>query len=56
MTLFLTISVTVICLFSLGEVDVFTDVEQIRDSKKPYIREFAEMTMGELFENDRSEC
>ncbi|MEA2114786.1 MAG: ATP-binding cassette domain-containing protein [Thermodesulfobacteriota bacterium] len=38
-----------IILLNRGEVDVFTSVEQIRDSKKPYIREFAEMTMGELF-------
>jgi phospholipid/cholesterol/gamma-HCH transport system ATP-binding protein len=46
-----------IVLLNRGEVDVFTSVEQIRDSKKPYIREFAEMTMGELFEGDnRSEC
>ena len=39
-----------IILLNRGEVDVFTSVEQIRDSEKPYIREFAEMTMGELFE------
>jgi phospholipid/cholesterol/gamma-HCH transport system ATP-binding protein len=45
-----------IILLNRGEVDVFTSVEQIRDSKKPYIREFAEMTMGELFEDDGSEC
>ncbi len=45
-----------IILLNRGEVDVFTDVEQIRDSKKPYIREFAEMTMGELFESARSGC
>ena len=45
-----------IVLLNRGEVDVFTSVEQIRDSKKPYIREFAEMTMGELFKSDRSEC
>jgi len=40
-----------IILLNKGEVDVFTSIEQIRDSKKPYIREFAEMTMGELFED-----
>ena len=44
-----------IVLLNRGEVDVFTDVEQIRDSTKPYIREFAKKTMGELFEVDRSE-
>jgi phospholipid/cholesterol/gamma-HCH transport system ATP-binding protein len=38
-----------IILLNRGEVDVFSTVAQIRDSKKPYIREFAEMTMGELF-------
>jgi phospholipid/cholesterol/gamma-HCH transport system ATP-binding protein len=43
-----------IILLNKGEVDVFTSVEQIRDSKKPYIREFAEMTMGELFEPEQS--
>ncbi|MCI5120267.1 MAG: ATP-binding cassette domain-containing protein [Candidatus Electrothrix sp. AUS4] len=32
-----------------GEVDIFTEVSQIKDSKKPYIREFAEMTLGDLF-------
>ena len=45
-----------IILLIRGEVDVFTGVAQIRDSKKPYIREFAKMTMGELFESDRSGC
>jgi phospholipid/cholesterol/gamma-HCH transport system ATP-binding protein len=45
-----------IILLNRGEVDVFTSVEQIRDSKKPYIREFAEMTMGELFVADRNNC
>ncbi len=43
-----------IILLNKGEVDVFTSVEQIRNSKKPYIREFAEMTMGELFESEQS--
>jgi len=43
-----------IILLNRGEVDVFSTVEQIRDSKKPYIREFAEMTMGELFPSDPS--
>ena len=43
-----------IILLNRGEVDVFSTVEQIRDSKKPYIREFAEMTMGELFTSDPS--
>ena len=38
-----------IILLNKGEVDVFSTVDQIRDSKKPYIREFAEMTMGDLF-------
>jgi phospholipid/cholesterol/gamma-HCH transport system ATP-binding protein len=45
-----------IILLNRGEVDVFTSVAQIRDSKKPYIREFAEMTMGELFTADRKNC
>jgi phospholipid/cholesterol/gamma-HCH transport system ATP-binding protein len=43
-----------IILLNKGEVDVFTSVEQIRDSQKPYIREFAEMTMGELFTSNPS--
>jgi len=43
-----------ILLLNKGEVDVFNSVEQIRDSKKPYIREFAEMTMGELFVSGQS--
>ncbi len=38
-----------IILLNRGEVDVFSTISQIRDSRKPYIREFAEMTMGELF-------
>ncbi len=45
-----------IILLNKGEVDVFTSVDQIRDSKKPYIREFAEMTMGSLFKNDKIGC
>ncbi len=45
-----------IILLNKGEVDVFSTVEQIRDSKKPYIREFAEMTMGELFESEQCDC
>ncbi len=45
-----------IILLNRGEVDVFTSVEQIRDSKKPYIREFAEMTMGELFASNGKKC
>jgi len=43
-----------IILLNRGEIDVFTSIAQIRDSKKPYIREFAEMTMGELFTADPS--
>ncbi len=42
-----------IILLNKGEVDVFTSVEQIKDSQKPYIREFAEMTMGSLFDADK---
>ncbi len=36
-----------IILLNKGEVDVFADSSEIIHSKKPYIREFAEMTMGE---------
>lgn len=38
-----------IILLNHGEVDVFHDVNEIVHSKKQYIREFAEMTMGDLF-------
>ncbi len=38
-----------IILLNRGEVDVFNDIEEIGHSTKPYIREFAEMTMGDLF-------
>jgi phospholipid/cholesterol/gamma-HCH transport system ATP-binding protein len=38
-----------IVLLNKGEVDIFTDVSQIKDSVKPHIREFAEMTLGDLF-------
>ncbi len=38
-----------IILLNKGEVDVFDDVEEIAHSTKPYIREFAEMTMGYMF-------
>ncbi|HEB68888.1 MAG TPA: ATP-binding cassette domain-containing protein [Desulfobulbus sp.] len=37
-----------IILLNKGEVDVFTDPDQIIHSKKPYIREFAEMTLGKF--------
>ncbi|XOF33657.1 MAG: ABC transporter ATP-binding protein [Candidatus Electrothrix sp. YB6] len=37
-----------IVLLNKGEVDLFTDAAQIRDSEKPHIREFAEMTLGNL--------
>ncbi|XCN72588.1 MAG: ATP-binding cassette domain-containing protein [Candidatus Electrothrix aestuarii] len=39
-----------IVLLNKGEVDIFTEVSQIKDSEKPHIREFAEMTLGDLFE------
>lgn len=45
-----------IILLNKGQVDVFSSVEQIKDSQKPYIREFAEMTMGELFESGKCAC
>ncbi|RUM37889.1 MAG: ABC transporter ATP-binding protein [Desulfobulbus sp.] len=45
-----------IILLNKGEVDVFTSVEQIKDSQKPYIREFAEMTMGSLFKAEKIGC
>ncbi len=38
-----------IILLNRGEIDVFDDIEEIVHSTKPYIREFAEMTMGEMF-------
>jgi phospholipid/cholesterol/gamma-HCH transport system ATP-binding protein len=38
-----------IILLNHGEVDVFNDVNEIVHSKKQYIREFAKMTMGDLF-------
>lgn len=37
-----------IVLLNNGEVDTFTNVEQIKDSEKPHIREFAKMTLGDL--------
>ena len=37
-----------IVLLNKGEVDVFTDVAQIKNSAKPHIREFAEMIFGDL--------
>ncbi len=36
-----------IVLLNKGEVDAFTSPEEIKHSQKPYIREFAEMTMGD---------
>ena len=44
-----------IILLNRGEVDVFNDIEEIVHSTKPYIREFAEMTMGELFGGNSGE-
>lgn len=38
-----------IVLLNKGEVDIFTDTAQIKDSEKPHIREFAEMTLGDMF-------
>ncbi len=38
-----------IILLNHGEVDVFQDVNEIVHSQKKYIREFAKMTMGDLF-------
>ncbi|WP_446010653.1 ABC transporter ATP-binding protein [Candidatus Electrothrix sp.] len=37
-----------IVLLNNGEVDTFTNVGQIKDSEKPHIREFANMTLGDL--------
>ncbi len=46
-----------IVLLNKGEIDVFTSVEDIVHSTKPYIREFALTTMGDLFRSDKSaEC
>ena len=45
-----------IILLNKGEVDVFASVEEIKDCTKPYIREFAEMTMGSLFRADKCAC
>ncbi|MCW5211736.1 ATP-binding cassette domain-containing protein [Desulfobulbus sp. TB] len=39
-----------IVLLNKGEIDVFANVAQIKDSTKSHIREFAEMTLGSLFE------
>ncbi|HHL34172.1 MAG TPA: ATP-binding cassette domain-containing protein [Desulfobulbaceae bacterium] len=44
-----------IILLNKGEVDVFGDVNEIVHSEKPYIREFAEMTMGDLFARPEKE-
>ena len=44
-----------IVLLNKGEVDVFNDSSEIVQSEKPYIREFAEMTMGELFVHSKKE-
>ena len=44
-----------IVLVNKGEVDVFNDSSEIVQSEKPYIREFAEMTMGELFVHSKKE-
>jgi phospholipid/cholesterol/gamma-HCH transport system ATP-binding protein len=38
-----------IVLLNKGEVDIFTDIGQIKNSKKPHIREFAKMAMEESF-------
>jgi phospholipid/cholesterol/gamma-HCH transport system ATP-binding protein len=45
-----------IILLNKGEVDVFASIEEIKDCTKPYIREFAEMTMGSLFKADKCAC
>jgi len=46
-----------IILLNKGEVDVFRDRCEIVHSQKPYIREFAEMTMGALFAHpDKENC
>jgi phospholipid/cholesterol/gamma-HCH transport system ATP-binding protein len=44
-----------IILLNKGEVDIFNDVSEITRSEKPYIREFAEMTMGNLFVHPEKE-
>lgn len=38
-----------IVLLNKGQVDIFNESSEIIHSEKPHIREFAEMTMGELF-------
>lgn len=37
-----------IVLLNKGEVDIFSNAAQIKDSEKPHIREFAEMTLGDF--------
>lgn len=44
-----------IILLNKGEVDVFTDSSEIIHSDKPYIREFAKMTMGDVFPHPEKE-
>ena len=44
-----------IILLNKGEVDVFNDTSEIAHSEKPYIREFAEMTMGDLLARPEKE-
>ena len=44
-----------IILLNKGEVDVFADRCEIVHSRKPYIREFARMTMAELFAHPEKE-
>jgi len=44
-----------IILLNKGEVDVFTDSSEIIYSEKPYIREFAEMTMGAVASSPEKE-
>lgn len=44
-----------IILLNRGEVDVFTDSSEIIRSTKPYIREFAKMTMGGLLSSPEKE-
>jgi len=44
-----------IILLNHGEVDLFHNVDEIVHSKKKYIREFAKMTMGDLFARSEME-
>ena len=44
-----------IVLLNKGEFDVFTHIDQVGRSKKPFIRDFAEMVMGQQLSNEQQE-